>query len=253
MNVILDRQDVVWKPRRLQFLVKRMKGLLALASALFLVLLVGFGVWLGVLRSSYFALKQIEIVGDLRELSMQQVFEATNISLGKNLFRVSLKRVEQNILRLPWVASVSIRRQAPDTIWIHVREQKAKALLLVDKLYFVSAGGHVFKEVEQEKGRDLPVLTGFGTEGPLTKALELIDFFEEKHDFGVFGISEIHYNGSTGFSIVTLKGPMEIRLGRENFEAKLTRLKTIWSHLEPRLGRVRGIDLDYSDKAFVKL
>ena len=156
-------------------------------------------------------------------------------------------------MKLAWVQSVSVRRQAPHILWIHVKEQIPKAIFLADKLYFVSTDAVVFKEVEKEETRDLPVLTGFRKEDSLTDAVKLIDFFEGDHDFGLFGLSEIHYNEAVGFSIVTLTGPMEIKLGRENFEIKLNRLKNIWNHLKPKVGVVRGMDLDYDDKAFVKI
>lgn len=208
---------------------------------------------LGMVRSPYFSIQKIEVAGDLKHLSMDAVVEASKVSLRTNLFSVSLHETEKNVLKLPWVQSVSIRRQVPDTLWIYVKEYRPIALLLEEQFYFVSQGGGVFKKVEEEVTRDLPVITGLKKEDRLDDVMQLLKIFNKSDDFRLFGLSEIHYNDVTGFSIVTLMGPMEIRLGRDHFENKLKRLKQIWTKLDKRYARVRGVDLDYEDRAFVKL
>lgn len=223
-----------------------------LHSYLVLILLLTLLLW-GMIRSPYFSIQQIEVSGDLKHLSMDVVVEVSKISLGTNLFSVSLHETEKNVLKLPWVQSVSIRRQVPDTLWIYVKEYRPIALLLEEQLYFVSQGGVVFKKVEEEVTRDLPVITGLKKEDRLDEVVQLLKIFNKSDDFRLFGLSEIHYNDVTGFSVVTLMGPMEIRLGRDHFENKLKRLQQIWTKLDKRYARVHGIDLDYEDRAFVKL
>lgn len=224
--------------------------------------MVGTGIFLsiggliafGVTRSPYFSVEKIEVTGDLKQLVPHQIIGASRVIAGENLFGVSLKTVEENVLKLPWVKSVFVRRQIPSTLWISVKEERAKALLLDgDKLYFVSDEGKAFKEVQEEIHHDLPIVTGHSHEEPMRSAIELIDFFMDFGDFEVFGISEIHYSAITGFSIVTMQGPMEIKLGWGDFAAKLNRLKTIWLKVGERFGRPRGIDLDYEERVFVKL
>lgn len=203
--------------------------------------------------TSLFALERLEVAGDLKELTLEEILKKANVPLKKNLFQISLKEVKKDITTLPWVKQVSVRRQVPSTLWVHVREHKPQALLLDGRLYFVSEEGVVFKPVGKESNRDLPVITGLKKSDSLEEALQLIHFLRDFSDFELFGLSEIHYNEVTGFSIVTLQGPMEIRLGRENIAFKIIRLKKMWESLEGRLPRVRGIDLDYEDRAFVKL
>lgn len=253
MSEILDNQNITNRHRKTFFFLRRLKKLFASFGTVIAMILVLLGIAFGITRTSAFSLQDIEIIGDFKNINLGEVKKLAPISLGTNLFNIPLKEVEQNILKLKWVQSVSVRRQVPHTLWIYVKEHKPKAILLEQKLYFVSDEGKVFKEVEQEATRDLPVLTGFQKEDSLDKALSFIDFLEAQVDFSVFGLSEIHYNEASGFSIVTLTGPMEVKLGSENFETKLNRLKIVWAHLKTKVGRVRGIDLDYEDRAFVKL
>ncbi|MDP2599910.1 MAG: FtsQ-type POTRA domain-containing protein [Deltaproteobacteria bacterium] len=254
MGFILENQNIVKRPKhRLSRLFKGtgpiLKGCLGAA------LLFGAGIlsWFAITQTNHFALARVEVKGDLKHLSKEQILGAARVSLGENLFSISLEKVEQNILSLPWVASVSVRRQAPSILSIQVKEQRPVALLLKGGLHFVSADGIVFKEVEKELEKDLPVLTGFDKKDSLQSAVRLIHFLENSSDFELFGVSEIYYNDATGFSVVTLSGPTEVKLGKEGFEEKVNRLKNIWPQVKERFGRVKGMDLDYADKAFVKL
>lgn len=227
---------------------RRNKILIVLLSAATLGL---FYQWIQ--TTSIFALERLEVAGDLKELTLEEILKAANVPLKKNLFQISLSEIERNIAGLDWVKQVSVRRQVPSTLWVHVREYKPQALLLDERLHFVSEEGVVFKAVGKEMNRDLPVITGFKKTDSLDEALRIIHFLRDFSDFELFGLSEIHYNEITGFSIVTLMGPMEIRLGRDDIASKIIRLKKIWDGLENRFSRVRGIDLDYDDRAFVKL
>ncbi len=251
---ILESQIVVKKSKhRLRRFVRRTPKFLKWVPGFLLIIIMGVALWWGITKNSYFAIQKVDVVGDLKQLTLSQIIKASQVNLGSNLFGISLNKIEENVLQEPWVEQVSVRRQAPSTLWIYVKEQIPTALLLTDKLYFVSDKGVAFKEVEQEACRDLPVFTGFAKKDSLNDALKFLHFLEGSSDFDLFGLSEIHYNEATGFSLVTLMGPMEVRFGKEGFEAKLNRLKNIWTQAGKKLGSVKGIDLDYSDKAFVKL
>lgn len=253
MSPVLENQNVTKRHRSLFVLVRKIKRPLFRFSSVLSLCLAVLGLVWGVTQSSSFSLQTIDIVGDFQNISQAEIQKAADVAPGKNLFQIPLKEVEKNILTLKWVDQVLIRRQIPHTLWIHVKEHEPQALLLDKRLYFVSKEGAVFKEVEKEAIRDLPVITGLSSESSLSEALHFINFFEANDDFSVFGLSEIHYNDATGFSFVTLTGPMEIKLGRENFEEKLGRLQKIWTGVKPELGAIKGIDLDYEERAFVKL
>lgn len=251
MNGVLEQQIVARRPRRLA--LRRYRSLFKIAFLL--VLVIGFGTALGwgLTHSDTFALRRIEVVGRLEKLTAGQIVAAAGLHTGVNLFSLDLQDLEAGISRLPWLRSVSIRRQVPDTLWIHAAEQNPRALLLDGRLFFVSAQGVVFKGLEEEAERDFVVITGMKAGQNFETALELIDFFEQNHDLALFGLSEIHYNAAIGYSVVTLKGPIEVKLGRGDFEKKLERLKKVWSTLEPRIPALRGIDLNDEERAIVKL
>lgn len=254
MNMVLGQQVIAKRRRRrIYFLAKQLQRPLRHGFHLLLAFSLTLAIWLGLTHSSYFALKKVEVVGGLRVLSAQEILTAANVPASINLFRIPLSEVERNILNQPWVESVSIRRQIPNLLWIHIKEYQPKALLLDKELSFVSAEGKPFKKVETESERNFVVLTGFQNRAVIPQALELIEFFEKKVELGLFGLAEIHYNDANGFSLVTLKGPMEIKLGKQNFEEKLKRFVVVWNQLRAKLGSMRGIDLNEEHKAFVKL
>lgn len=250
---VLNHQTILKAPRkRRKFFLhfqKRWGKFLSLISLFVFVFILGFVL----VNHPYFVIQETQVVGELSELSVDQILKSAELTKGANLFKVSLKRIEQNILTLPWVSHVSVRRQIPSTLWIHVKEKKAKALLLDKDLYFISEQGDVFKKVEMEKVRDLPVLTGLKREENLEGALKLLSLFEEETFFETLGVSEVYYHPTVGFSVMTLSNPMHFYFGKENFREKLSRLQKIWPEVEKQVGRVRGIDFEDVNKIFIKL
>lgn len=253
MNALLGEQILSRRRPRWSFLLRVLRpqsrwlgfGLLGMAMAALL--------YEGVLRSSYFALQEVQVVGSLKILTAREIRDALAIAPQSNLFRLSLAGLQRRVAALPWVERVSIHRALPRSLWVYVEEKKPAAFLLKDRLYFVSDHGEVFKTLGGEKKIDLPVVTGEPEEKFLGQALSLIDFFDKNDDFSLFGISEIHYNASNGFSVITLASAIEVELGWEDFETKLMELKSLWPQMEKKLGRVKRVDLRMNDRVIVKL
>ncbi len=69
-----------------------------------------------------FQIKQIEVYGRLHQVDGMQVKQIVESALEGNYFSVSLQRLENKIKQIPWVFSVSLRRQWPSTIVVYVTE-----------------------------------------------------------------------------------------------------------------------------------
>lgn len=214
-------------------------------------LLLLFGIALK--ASPLFTVQSVEVVGDLKYLSVPEVMASSKIKTGEPLLSLSLKTIKKNVAALKWVRTVSVRREIPSRVWIAVEEEQPSALLLSDQLYFLSKEGAPFKNVGTERYRNLPVISGTSNREEIVEALAILSQVEREREMDLFGLSEIHFDPVLGYSLVTLSGPMEIVLGRSGIDDKIARLKILWSTYGQRLGKVRGIDLDYEDRAFVKL
>lgn len=203
--------------------------------------------------SPVFSVRSIEVSGNLKYLSVPEVVTASGVAMGENLLRLPLLEVEKKVAALKWVRDVSVRREMPSRLWIHVTEEEPRGLLLSDKLYYLSREGVAFKEVETERYRNLPVITGTSRREEIVEALQILQQIEAEREMDLFGLSEIRFDPVLGYSLITLSGPMEILLGRTEIGKKIARLKDVWTSYGQKLGKVRGIDLNYEDRAFVKL
>ena len=69
-----------------------------------------------------FAIRTIEIKTG-RRLTPEHVREYAQVAEGMNLFSVDIHRIRRDLLTVPVVASVEVRRRVPDTLVIHVTER----------------------------------------------------------------------------------------------------------------------------------
>lgn len=85
--------------------------------------------WGGALlrRSSYFAVRQVEVVG-ARYLAPAEVTRRLGLSDADANVWVDLDRVEEAVRRIPGVAEASVSRRLPGTLVVRVREQEPVAL-----------------------------------------------------------------------------------------------------------------------------
>ncbi len=248
-EALLDTQMVFrrHKSRNLRRIFRKIFWTVVVLSSL-------VGVYTAVNRLNVFTIRQFEVVGVLKQRTVADIITGARAGLQKSLFAVSLEQVRKEILKDPWVQNATVRRLPPNSLWIHVTEYQPVALCLLDRLYFVSADGILFKPLETEEVKDLPVLTGLQKTEPemIRQALRLIGTFESDVEGRRLGVSEVHYDAAGGFSLATLFGALYLRLGSEDFAEKLNRFRTLLAYAQKENRTLRRIDLNYEDKAYVQ-
>lgn len=115
------------------------------------------------LKSDFFNINKINIKGN-SNISYEKLLHTSSIIQGENIFRISSKDAEQNILKLPYVKSVIIKRKLPKGIDIEVVERKDKLLIKNISMYHViDEEGFVLNQVDSNNN-DLPVVLGLKTD-----------------------------------------------------------------------------------------
>ena len=149
------------KPR----LINRIaNGLYALA-----VLMVGYAlVWI-VVHQPVFALRHVEVTGDVRHVTHAQVQAIVANELKGTFFTLNLPHLRRAFEKLPWVREVRLRRHWPDRLEVNVVEHVALARWGSTAL--VNVQGDVFHAAYDGK---LPVFVGPpGTSREITIQYEL--------------------------------------------------------------------------------
>lgn len=97
----------------------------------------------------FFRVNRVTVEGNVR-YTPEEVMEASGIELGDNLIALSKGRVAGAIrTRLPYVESVSIRRQLPDGVVLTVKERRAAASVEgTGARWLISSQGKILEEAQ---------------------------------------------------------------------------------------------------------
>ncbi len=222
-------------------------------------------------QSAFFHIKKIEISGQQRTTD-SEILDLSDIKTGKNILKLNLFFIEKKIESHPWVKSVSVKRQLPSTLVISIVEHQPLAIVKIENLsdILINTQGRPFKEYNPEKDQleHLPVISGLALTSSNDDFLFNGPLFDSVMDFltiqKLTGIHQIKADQNTGLVIeardiynrkpANETNTLEIRLGFNNFQAKLNRAKKISDYIDkhfPELA-ISEMDLFNIEKVFIK-
>ncbi len=105
-----------------------------------------------------FRIKEIEVHGRFNQVDGEQVQRIAAAALDGNYFSVSLRHLENEITKIPWVFSASLRRQWPATIVVDVVEVQPVARW--GEKQWLNFTGDLIDRQPGGSDRDLPLLSG---------------------------------------------------------------------------------------------
>jgi cell division protein FtsQ len=124
---------------------------------LLLVILVGVGMYY-FLTSSIFNVQKLTVEGN-KYFTAAQVIQTAGAETGENLFGQPVRKMEKNLLREPYMKTVSISRKLPDELVIRVTERKEYAAVPYGKKYLIiDRDGMILKQTDAVP--KLPLLMG---------------------------------------------------------------------------------------------
>ncbi len=211
--------------------------------------------------ATFFRLKNIE-VSSTRHITRDEILALAGVEPGRNLARLNLKRMGEQLALNPWAETVKVHRYFPDRLTITITEREPLAIVNMGFIYYLDKKGTVFKVLNQGDRLDYPVITGFsedemtrnpaGTRDALKTTCELIGVLRERGSFILADVSEIHYDKGYGFTLFTASGALPVKVGSGNFTAKVDRFARIYRDLMTQRASLQYIDLDYNDKIVIK-
>jgi cell division protein FtsQ len=166
---------------------------------------------------------------------------------------------------IPWVQDVTVTRQLPDTIVISVQERRVRALVSLDRLYYVDDQGVPFKAVEPEERPNLPVITGFSradlterrdrNRRDLDELFALLEVLAERNDqFRLENASELNDDPVRGMTLFTREERIQVKVGLGDYRAKFKRLGRVMAHLKigGQADGVSYVNLESSPRVVVR-
>ncbi|UCG11509.1 MAG: FtsQ-type POTRA domain-containing protein [Deltaproteobacteria bacterium] len=227
----------------------------AALSALFVV---GYR---SLLTSPVLRVARIQVSG-CQHLDPQTVIEQAAIPSGVNILVLDLNVISRRLTNHPWVARAVIGREIPDRIRIEIEERRPMALVRGHQFFLVDAEGMIFADAAPSQYSELPIISGIDPETlapgrrlPQELTVLIDDLYREcRLQLPWRLISEIRWNRNYGLTLFTVRGGIQINLGRGTYGPRMARLGKVLRYLEEKRAHneLRGIDLSHGDRVFVK-
>ena len=216
-------------------------ALIAIALSLVLIALV----WRAA-NFDVFAVKGIDLVGNVKHVTREQVETIAANELKGTIFTVDLGGARSAFEKLPWVSRVDIRRRWPDRLEVSVREHRALARW--GNTALVSRQGEVFEGASNER------LVVF--EGPPGSASEITrGYLQFNEALALIGrkVRSVHVSERRAWSL-RLDDSTVIELGRFAVDERLRRFVAVYPRSVGTLvGNVDYIDLRYTNGFAVRV
>ena len=124
-----------------------------------LVLLVlGVGAY-ATTKSSFFSVKDVEVIGTGFRVSETEVLEAAGINADSSMVGLNVKEIDERVTAIPWVAQVDIERNWPDSVRIILEERIASLIAVIPsgQKFLLDRSGVVLEET-REGDLELPII-----------------------------------------------------------------------------------------------
>jgi cell division protein FtsQ len=245
-----NRQKIKAKRNRSTTLVSRVKYLVFVVLPMILLVVLIYSAVLQV--KSSFQLKNVFFTGN-GHLTDEELKHLAGINGNENMITVSSRTIFNKMISSPWIRSLSIRKEFPDTLHIHVREAEPFALLNVKgHLFIVDEGGKMLQELKESPIPFLPVISGdpYKERAVLLEALHLARAIKNKNLLFEKDHIEIIANEQNEMS-VNLDGVI-VKIGKGDYEDKLFRLKELEKEIKRQNMHIDYIDLRFANRAVVK-
>ena len=251
LNVRRDAQEKA-KARTGRSNGSRLAGILFLLLVLGTMLAGGFVVLKWMNDASRLPLSRLVVTGKTHYTTNDDIRQAI-LSLGApgTFMSQDVNVIQQQIERLPWIKQVSVRKQWPDELKIHLVEYVPVARW--NDLHMVDAEGKSFSVPANHIGKEtLPLL--YGPEGNEQDVLAGYRQMNAVLAVSKFSVKAASMTARHSWQLVT-GDDVRIELGRSDNMKRLKRFIELWPRLQQQAAaenkRISYVDLRYDSGAAV--
>jgi len=212
------------------------------------------------LRSPRFAVTAVEVSGQSR-LTREEIEAAAGIRPGVNLFTLNTQDVVARLEALPLIRRAEVIRRLPNQVTVLVEERRPFTLVHAGKLHWIDEQGVDLGLESRAVALAAPVLSGFraddlgpGHKDPGDRAalgISLLRLLLRSESPLLAKISEVDVSRAEGPVLYTVDG-VEVRLGKDDWEARLGRLQGVLAQLEASGEAVTSVDLRFRDQVVLQ-
>lgn len=192
--------------------------------------------------------EQVLIEGKVNYISEQEVLAAVNSFISESLLLVDMQEIKKVLETMPWIRSVTIRREWPDTLVLNIVEEKAIARWGEKRL--LNQDGEIIAPDNIIGLESLAILSG--PQGTERKVMEQYQLFSQLLYQRGLKIAELDLNERAAWKL-TLANGVDINIGKSQLMEKMRRLVDFAKDsLIEQMDEIESIDLRYTSGIAVK-
>jgi cell division protein FtsQ len=197
-----------------------------------------------------FILEEILIEGR-KKTSASDLTKAIDAKRGMPILLLDLKKIKENVEKLPWVEKVIVQRKLPNLLYIKITERKPIAIWQNNKKFFpIDETGEVI-QAKIDGLSHLPILVGKNAPKHTSKLFDAL-ITEKKLAKRVKAATFIA-NRRWDVILDNIDNGIEIKLPEDNFKLAWNKLAKVNEKKGILKRKLTIIDLRLSDRVIVKL
>lgn len=186
-------------------------------------------------------IKHLTVLGKPEHTAEREIINAIKQADLSSFFDLDVKHVQHLVQSLPWVATVSVRKQWPDSIQVYVVEHQAVAHWNDDLL--LNQAGDVFKASSDKLSSSLPQL--YGPQGSEIEAWTTFKQFQEMLKVNNLKLTSLALSERFAWQL-WLDNGIRLNLGRKEKAKRVQRFIDVYPRMEQRAdAQVDVVDLRY--------
>lgn len=214
------------------------------ALILFSVLAMLYGIAYYAMRlPGLLPLQSVRLSAAPQRVSAVDLLKVVRSEVRGNIFTVDIERLRQSLEKLPWVHSVSIRREFPHRLVVQLEEHQAMARWNSSAL--VNQQGEIFVANSDQ------ILPSFiGRDGTSIEIAQLYAIFSQQVAALGLSVTQISLSPRHAWQ-ARLSNGLVLELGREDMQQRLARFVSVYPYTENRIQKPEGsgaekyVDLRY--------
>lgn len=185
-----------------------------------------------------FPLHSVRLSAAPQRVAAQEVLAVARSAVNGNFFTVDIERLRQSLEKLPWVRSVTIRREFPDRLTVQLEEHRALARWNGSAL--VNMQGEVFSAYTEQ------ILPDFiGQKDDSVEVAQRYGEFSRQLAALNLQVAQLALSPRHAWQL-RLSSGMVLELGREEMQQRLARFVAVYPYsLAAQAGSVRYVDMRY--------
>ena len=185
-----------------------------------------------------FPLQSVRLSNAPKRVAAADVLQVVRNEVKGNFFTVDIERLRQSLEKLPWVRSVSIRREFPRRLVVRLEEHQALARW--NDAALINLQGEVFAAKSEQ---ELPSFTG--QDGAAAEVTQEYTQFSEQLAALDLQVTRLALSPRHAWQL-RLSNGMVLELGREDMQQRLARFVEVYPYsLAAMQSRVKYVDLRY--------